>query len=242
MAFEIPQWFSHFKHFGFIGGFFSDQHSPLMGSDYIVSTPAGSPDSRPGMADVDPNDLILREEVIDSRNRLCGYRFVPATLAAGNKIPEPLFYQALLDTGIVKFAQRRTAIVPVTPEGLVLRRYRSLWASNAFLLIDVRDAEMRDEELLAHLSAIREFGCRTALTGIVTASVDTPLLRAANMLILDSPADADPDFQSLVQALRINCPMLKLAAQGVQSWAERCRNKTWGIEYCLGDFVLAPPA
>lgn len=39
--------------------------------------------------------ILIREAIVDTRNRLCGYRFSSKSIAGGKPVPETLFFEAL---------------------------------------------------------------------------------------------------------------------------------------------------
>lgn len=189
------------------------------------------------------NSILLREETLDSHNRLCGYRF---SLRLADEQPEvatePLFLEALRSADIATFAQRRMAIIPLSPDALARGRHRFLAAPQAVFLMDLRQNAMPYGELLKCLKGVRDAGCRAALSG-VTLSADTiPLLEATDVVFLDLAEYSLPHFHSLARSLRTKFPKLTLAAENVQSWPERRMCAAWGFEYCLGGFLATRDA
>lgn len=226
----------------FLVNFFSGNKSPASSkggklNQASVSTPTHTGANHAGGQNSDA--ILIREEIVDSRNRLCGYRFSAKSIADGKPVPETLFFEALHDADIVEFAQRRRAVIPISSDSVVFDRHRPLAAPSAFFLMDVRKAAIPFEQLLGRLMALRDSGCKTALTGVSFSPDERPLLQAADMLFLDLAEYELPELEIFVHELRSDHPSLILAAENVQSWAEQRMCIAWGFECCLGEFLLA---
>lgn len=236
------------------GSFFKN----LFGGDAPSDTPAGAAASppvetvpaKPPAATVHntmdralANSILLREEILDARNRLCGYRF---SLRLADEQPEvatePLFLEALRSVDIPAFAQRRIAVIPLGADAIARGRHRFLAAPHTVFLIDLRQSTMTYGDLLKCLQGIRDAGSRAALSGVALSADTIPLLEATDVVFLDLAEYSLPHFHSLARSLRTKFPALTLAAQGVQSWAERRMCAAWGFEYCLGGFLATRDA
>ena len=184
-----------------------------------------------------PEAIVLREEIIDSRNRLCGYRLRPKALGNHRPYPEPLFLEALREERITEFAQHRKAVIPITPDAMIFNRHLPLQAPHTYLLMDLHQATLSREAMASRLSALREAGFHTAIAGATMSEADLPLLRVADLAFIDLSEYLLPTLQGVVRDLRTHFPKLALAAEGVHSWAEQRMCVSWGFEYCLGDFL-----
>ena len=184
-----------------------------------------------------PDAILLREEMLDARSRLCGYRFMPRALAEHRAYPEPLFFDALREDRVVDFAQRRIAVVPITPDALVFGRHHAIKAPNIHFLLDARHTSMPREDLLGRLAALRDGGHRTALAGVPLSQETGPLLALADMVFFDLAEQPLPGLQAMLRGLRAAFPKLAPVATGVHSWAEQRMCVSWGFEYSLGDFL-----
>lgn len=58
--------------------------------------------------------ILFREEILDSRSRLCGYRFSMKSLDKRAFFSEQQLFEALQTAGIQRFAQRRIAVIPTS--------------------------------------------------------------------------------------------------------------------------------
>jgi EAL and modified HD-GYP domain-containing signal transduction protein len=223
----------------FLNGFFGGKKEGAWYDPPKVA-PAARPAPQPASApheEIRPEAILLREEIIDSRNRLCGYRLTPKALANHRPYPEPLFLEALREERITEFAQRRKAVIPISPDTMIFNRHLPLQAPHTHLLMDLHHATLSREEMASRLGALRDGGFHTAIAGATMSAADTPLLRVADMAFIDLSEYLLPNLQNVVRDLRAHFPKLALAAEGVHSWAEQRMCIAWGFEYCLGDFL-----
>lgn len=185
-----------------------------------------------------PDAILLREEIVDARNRLCGYRFMPRALVEQRAYPEPLFFDALREERVVEFAQRRIAVIPISPDAMIFGRHHALTAPHVHFLLDAGQTSLRYDDLVGRLAALRGGGWRTALAGVPVTPEARPLLVETDMLFLDLAVQPMPDLQAMLRRLRADFPKLALVATGVRSWAEQRMCMSWGFEYCMGDFIV----
>lgn len=204
------------------------------GSPAVASPP---PPRRDGLDRAEANAFLHREEVLDSRNRLCGYRFSMMSGATGGSMPEKQFFEILRVAEIPAFAQRRMAFIPITPEGVAQGYHYTVAAPNTTMLLDIDKAALPVDAVVELLRAIRAFGCKTGLTGTALSLSEPRLLEMADVIFLKLSDFSLTELQNLARDLRSKAPALMLAAEGVQSWPERRMCAAWGFEYCLGGFL-----
>lgn len=222
----------------FLSGFFGKKEEAWYDPPKTKPAPAAMPPQEaPAQETTPPEGIVLRQEILDARNRLCGYRLLPKALAHHRPYPETLFLEALRDERIVEFAQRRMAVIPISPDAMVFKRHLPLLAPHTHLLMDLHHATLSREEMASRLAALRDAGFRTAIAGATMSEADIPLLRAADLAFIDLSEYLLPNLQGVVRDLRAHFPKLALAAEGVHSWAEQRMCVSWGFEYCLGDFL-----
>lgn len=183
--------------------------------------------------------VLFREEIIDSRGRLCGYRFSMKSLEERVFFSEQQLFEALQTSGIQTFAQRRVAVIPISPDGIVFGRHKALSAEHAVFLLDPRKSALPLDRLLGCLSAIRGSGCKTALTGMSFSDEELALLGETDIVFLDIAEFSLQQFQKLAQRLREAAPQVALGVEGIQSWSEQRMCAASGFEYFLGDFLAS---
>lgn len=184
--------------------------------------------------------ILHREEVLDGRNRLYGYRF---SLRAGEgeaPLDESAFFSALTTTGIGAFVQRRLAVIPISPEAVAAGRHAELAGPHAVFLLDLRHGALATEAWLGLLQAIRNSGARTGLTGLSSVASAEALLAQTDAVFLDLTEFSLAALPRFAHNLRLTAPGLLLAATGVHSWAERRMCASWSFDWCLGHFAVTP--
>ncbi|QWT45990.1 EAL and HDOD domain-containing protein [Azospira inquinata] len=184
---------------------------------------------------------LTREEILDGKNRLCGYLFrsQARTTAGGEEVSGDLI-QTLVDGGIPGFAQRRLALVPVSPALLADERLALLDGPHTLYLLDLRQSGRLPEALLQSLTQAKEAGRRVALAGLSLDPELAPLLDAAFGALLSLENYTLSQFERLARGLGQRHPHLTLIASGVPSWPERRLCGALGFTYCLGPFATAP--
>jgi EAL and modified HD-GYP domain-containing signal transduction protein len=205
-----------------------------------AAPPAAACDAAPeaahlGQAEADA--MLCRDEIVDKRHRLCGYRFTFKTGGQRAAPPEAEFFEALEAAGLSAFVERRVAVIPITPQAVDAREFLALAAPNCMFLLDRKQAALPPAELLARLEVLRQAGCKAALRGVTLAPEDLPLLAACDVVFLSLSDSSLPIFQNLLRQLRAAYPALQIAVDGVDSWDEQRMCLAWGCEYCLGAFL-----
>lgn len=226
----------------FLSGFFGEKKREL-----LIEDGGACPDLRTGAAarppstpqPVHPDAILVREEIIDARNRLCGYRFMPKPLAGSGPCPESWFYEALNEEHIMEFAQHRMAVVPLSADGMFFGRHRQLHAPKMYFQINVRNAEVPHDELVRRVAALHDGGFLVALSGIDLMRDEMPLLQLADLVFLDLAEYLLHRLETTVRDMRLEFPTVELAAENVHSWSEQRMCMAWGFKYCLGDFLMS---
>lgn len=176
--------------------------------------------------------------MIDGRSRIAGYVLHPKALVPGEAIDGKALSRALAADGLIRFAQRRTVVIPVT---------RSQWRDGDFTgaiaagshFKPLETGALAVDEVLALLGEMRAAGARVALdSGCV--SRDARLIEAADLLLFDFHATSLAALEEQVRALGRERQDLALAAVGVQSWAECRLCRSMGFVFCAGPFVSTP--
>jgi EAL and modified HD-GYP domain-containing signal transduction protein len=180
---------------------------------------------------------LCREEIMDEKNRLCGYRFALRGVDTGTVQPESEFLEGLVSANIPEFATKRLAVIPVSLDAVLFQRHLPLVAPNTVFVFDRAQFNGTGSQLAGRLVAIQEAGCKVGLRHVGMAPDDMPLLEVADVVFLDIGAIPLAQFQALIKGLRASFPKVALAADGVQSWDEQRMCLAWGCGYCLGNFL-----
>lgn len=178
--------------------------------------------------------IVHREELIDARSRIAGYRFRVRRLGS-ELAPNPgETLAALAAENLAQFANRRLALVPLAAGDWRRADFRPFVAAGTHFLVAPPAAGEPPADWLAELREIRDAGGRVALGDAGAAVADA--LTLADLLILDFRTHALDAFERRVRELRRQ-PQLALAADGIASWAEHRLCQSLGLTYSLGDFA-----
>ncbi|MFA9216286.1 MAG: EAL and HDOD domain-containing protein [Sphingomonadaceae bacterium] len=209
----------------------------LLGTKPVPLVPAPSARAAPVMASVVQAPLVLRTEIIDARNRLCGYRFTVPSANAQQALAETLVLAALAAAGVAAFAERRLALVPLSAEAIVLHRHLPLQAPHTVFLLDVQQAGLPPAQLAGRLRALRDSGSQVGLCGIRSVAEQAALLAECDVVVLTLTPDSLVEFQALKRQIRSAYPAIRLLVDGVASWDEQRMCQSLGFSYCMGDFL-----
>lgn len=181
--------------------------------------------------------LVHRDELIDERSRIAGYRFV--VRRRGSELaPECReTVAALAAENLPAFAARRLALLPLTAGDWQRADFRCFIAAHTSFLVAAPVAGEETGDWLTVLREIREAGGRIALNDAGAAIPAAVAL--ADLVVLDFRAYALDHFEQQVRGLRRQRPELALAADGIGSWAEHRFALSLGLRYSLGGFAAA---
>jgi EAL and modified HD-GYP domain-containing signal transduction protein len=191
-----------------------------------------------GSLDYDDADAMLcRDEITDSRNRLCGYRFTFQPAKAGGHAPEEAFFEVLEATDVPAFAARRMALIPVSGEAIAEGRHVPLIAPYTVFLADSLQTSMPADTLAGHLAALRKSGPKVALKVSGKQLAPQALLSQADFYFVNLHEGSVDDFQVLLGKLKTANANAKFAVDGVETWDEQRMCLSLGAEFCLGGFM-----
>lgn len=208
-----------------------------------TAAPTAAPVAKPedtALAYADADAMLCREEIVDKKQRLCGYRF---TFQAGGKRPKPTeyaYFEALEAIGLKEFTARRMAALRISAEGIDGRHHAGVATANTLFMMERRHPAFSPTELAVRLAALKKEGCRTALAGASLAPEEAPLLEQADAVFLNLSDCSLPQFQALLKQLRASYPALQIVVESVNSWDEQRMCFAWGCDFCMGYFLTTP--
>ena len=199
--------------------------------------PAAPAPAATGISQADANAIVHRAEIVDEKNRLCGYRFSVPFGGARLPLPEPQFIETLVAADLPAFAQRRLALVQISSDAVVFNRHLPLMAPHTVFLLDRAAGNLPADQMAGRLAALRETGSQVALRGIGKVAEEAPLLALCDIVVLNLSEHSLADFQALTRDLRAAYPRLKLLVEGINSWDEQRMCLAWGCNYFMGLFL-----
>lgn len=201
-----------------------------------VASPAAAPAPAPEPG-ADADAIVVRAEIVDDRNRLCGYRFAVPFDADGAPMPEAQMIATLAAARLPEFAQRRLALVQLGMDAVAAGLHLALAAPQTIFMLDRKASGLPAERIAAHLATLRQSGARVALRGVSLDADDVPLLALCDVAMLYLNEHTLAEFQTLAKQLRMRYPDMMLAVDGVESWDEQRMCLSWGCDYFLGHFL-----
>ncbi len=181
--------------------------------------------------------LVHRDEIIDGRTRICGYRFRTVPMAASVP-PSPIVrVNALAADHLAKFALHRTALVMLGVDEWRAADFRQFATPNMVFQVDLPPPDGDIASWRAGLADIKASGAKVALAHDVDAPPFAEALDLADVVCLRPAVHSGEDLARLIGSLRSRHPELAFVADGIETWAEYEACLELGIQYCLGSFA-----
>jgi EAL and modified HD-GYP domain-containing signal transduction protein len=196
-----------------------------------AAAPAGQPDA----------GVLRRSEIVDAKSRIAGYRF-DLQGADGAPGSAGALVDALRRADVVRFAQRRLALIPVTLEAWAGGGFRAFVAPHTAFLVSAPPAEHAPDAVAAGLRDMKAAGARVALQGVDASARFGRPLQLCDLVVIDFHAYPLSAFDALTESMKLSYPAVELAVENVASWPERRLCTARGVHYCLGPFSVLPDA
>lgn len=132
----------------------------------------------------DPDAIVVRAEIVDTRNRLCGYRFSVPLGGSGLPLAEPLAIDTLTAARLPEFAHSRLALVQLSMDAVVAQHHLPLIAPHTIFMLDRKSTELPVTQIAERIAALRQSGCKVALRGVSLDADDVPLLALCDLAML----------------------------------------------------------
>jgi EAL and modified HD-GYP domain-containing signal transduction protein len=222
----IRQWFGH--------------PSPQINEDPFGRALKPPPQNAPSFTApprITPPVVLQRDEIIDDRTRIAGYRFA-ARLADSPYQPNArATLEVLGANNIAGFAERRLALIQIQADDWLNYDYRPLIGPRTTFLLDWPDDSGQLERWRSVAASIRAAGAHVALAGVDMPRDRELIYEHADLLLIDYSAYSLPNFERAVTALKHQRPQLELLAENIGSWPERRYCVSLGVTYGMGPFT-----
>jgi len=186
-----------------------------------------------------PPVVLQRDEIIDSKTRIAGYRF-SARRPDSVLLPDPFStLEILAANDVATFSERRLALIPLAADDWMRHDYKPLIGPKTTFLLALPDNAMLVDAWNEVAAAIHGAGAKIALAGSDILAHRLAILEHADFLLLDFSAYSLPSLEQLIKTLRQEKPGLELIADKVSRWPEHRYCVSHGIAYCLGSFTTA---
>ncbi len=195
-----------------------------------VCVPSEPPRAEPGV-------VVQRDEMIDARSRIAGYRFAVRRLGGGSPLSPQTIVTALGNDNLHGVLQRRQAMISLAPGDWFGADFARFSGPNSAFFIATPPAVERERWAQA-VSAIKTAGGRVAVDGDALDACPV----APDVLLLDFTAYPLEAFERAVKNALARHPGLAIAVDGVGSWDEQRLCHALGVRHALGGFVATPDA
>jgi len=229
--------------FGFIkrifggGAAVQNNHDPFSRDMPAASSVAPVP---PPPVRAAPAIVMQRDEIIDAKTRIAGYRFSARRPDSALQADAASTLEILSANNVAAFAERRIALIPLSSADWVSLNYRPLIGTHTVFLLSLpeRDEEAKTWSEVAAM--IREAGGKIALAAGAMLSHRELVLGDADFLLLDFPSYSLANLEKMIKGLRVAKPGLQLIADNVGRWPEQRYCIAHGISHCIGSFTTQP--
>jgi EAL and modified HD-GYP domain-containing signal transduction protein len=186
--------------------------------------------------------FVRRQEILDARLRISGYRFQSLAMNGGVLRNTEQAVAALALDNLRQFALRRMAVLTLRIEEWLAHDYRQFVTPNTIFLVEMPGKSADLTSWLAGLQDLKTSGARIALDSVVLQAPYNQALAMADMLFIRLSDYAIEECERQIVSLRARYPLLTFAADDVHSWPEYRMCRAMGIDYCLGDFATTADA
>lgn len=227
--------------FGFVKRLFGAAKPATINSDPFgrdVPLPSATRSDTPVIpAKKIPPVVLQRDEIIDTKTRIAGYRF-SARRPDTSQQPDPLAtLDILVANNVAAFAERRLALILLSKDDWTNHNYQPLINSHTAFLLSLPETPEEIDTWRETADAIRCAGAKIALSGSAVVTYRKLISEYADLLLLDIPSYSLSNLEQLLRTLRREQPNLQLIAENVSRWPEHRYCVSHGFAYCLGPFT-----
>jgi EAL and modified HD-GYP domain-containing signal transduction protein len=180
---------------------------------------------------------LQREEMLDARRRLCGYRFAAIVDDSGKETPWAgrNFGRILAEDGLRRITERRLAVVPVIVQALDPDCVAEIATPNTILSVDAAQLAGDLAGFREAAERVRGTGVKIAIDGLPDFAFLSELSGVVDWLIFDLRSTPLLTLEKLPRDERIRDKCL--GVRGVESWGERDALRAAGFGYFMGPFL-----
>lgn len=226
--------------FGFIkrllGG---GKSAPIKGDPFGRDVPP-SPYSAPSpvaTARVTSPVVLQRNEIIDAKTRIAGYRFSVHHPDPAQQLEPQTTLEILAANNVATFAERRLALISLHSDDWAHHNYKPLIGLNTVFLLSLPENTQEREAWSDVAIAIHCAGAKIALSGSDMLAHHEWVLEHADFLLLDFSSYSLTNLEKFLKTLRRDNPQLQFIAENLSRWPEYRYCVSIGINYSLGPFT-----
>lgn len=183
--------------------------------------------------------MLRREELLDGRNALAGFRLTVASSGIDRVDVTPQGRVDALSAGRVRqLAERRTALLCLPLSDWDPALYGPLSGPGTVFETEMPDMDSPSRDTLDRLRALQASGAAVALRAPPDpAWAHTPVWDLASHAVVRFDPQAPRRFEQVCRSLHSAHPHLRLITDGVPTWPEQRLCLSLGATLVLGDFL-----
>jgi hemerythrin-like metal-binding protein len=186
---------------------------------------------------IDPHCLVIRDEMLDARKRICGYRFRVLPRDPLHPLGPAAKAEALRGDKLATFAERRLAVVPLTLAEWTSRAFHVFAGPNLCFHLETPGAHDDFKSWLEALAQIKACGAQIALSKSAVSFQLVEALQLADVLFIPAGENSVGLVEQFIATVGAFRPGIRYAVDGVHTWTEYHALQDLGVEFCLGDFA-----
>lgn len=227
--------------FGFIKRMLGGDSAPSSTKNTPAPTPVAARPVQPvtPAAPKAPPAIVRREEIIDEKTRICGYRFSVHRPDAADPVTPQVTLAALVQNHVAVFAERRLALVKIAPDDWSTVNIQPIVGPNTVFILPLPEAGGDMASWLAASTIIKQAGGKIAASGSEIINLRSQILEHIDFILIDFPAYSLNHLEQTIRKLRALFPKASLIAENLSRWPEQRYCIAHRIAYCLGPFTTA---
>jgi EAL and modified HD-GYP domain-containing signal transduction protein len=186
-----------------------------------------------------PAAVVQREEIIDDKTRIAGYRFSARRPDSAHPTDPQSTLEALANSHVARFAERRLALIPISLADWHALDLRPLIGPNTVFLLPLPGSPEEEGEWAGIATQIQQAGARIAVGEVEIIKQRKLVKEHAHFVVIDFLAYSLVNIEKTIRTLRAHFPKLRLIVENVSRWPEQRYCIAHGISFCLGPFTTA---
>lgn len=228
--------------FGFIKRLIGGNTSPKRNADPVEAAPTKeSPPTNteaPTPARNTSPVIIQREEIIDEKTRICGYRFSAHSPDSPRLAEARETLDALAHCYVAAFAERRLALINLPAKDWSALDFQRLVGRNTAFILPLPQTAEDQATWSSSASMIKQAGARIAIAAHEILGQHAPG-DLVDYIFIDFSAYSLNLLEQTIKTLKARFPQASLIAENISRWPEQRYCIAHGISCCMGPFTTA---
>jgi c-di-GMP phosphodiesterase len=183
--------------------------------------------------------IVQREEIIDEKTRICGYRFSVHSPDSPRLAEAQDTLDALAHCYVAAFAERRLALINLQAEDWSALDFQRLIGRNTVFILPLPKAQEDQANWLSTSSRIKQAGAKIAVAGNEIIAQQALLGNLVDFIFIDFSAYSLNLLEQTIKTLKARFPQASLIAENISRWPEQRYCIAHGISCCMGPFTTA---